>query len=109
MLKHIFLLTLAVNLWSSDIEKGKNLFNGYCAICHSTTGKHSMGPDLNLTSYTKTKEEIANYITNPSKYFEQWGYSANAMPELPLKKEEVDLIVDYVDKLQPFKKWMKKN
>lgn len=110
MSKYIILFLFVITIFAkeNDIKKGKNLFNGNCAICHSINGRELMGPDLNLTSYTKTKKQIKNYISEPSKYFKQWGYTANAMPELPISEEDKDFIVNYIDSLQPFKKWMKK-
>jgi mono/diheme cytochrome c family protein len=65
-----------------------------------------MGPDFNLVSYTKTKESIAAYAKDPYSLYEKFGYSANAMPTLPLEDEEFKDVADYISSLQPFKKWM---
>ena len=90
----------------ADVEKGKAVYAANCAICHTINGGRAMGPDFNLVSYTKTKEEIAHYAKDPYSLYEKFGYSANAMPTLPLEDEEFKDVADYISSLQPFKKWM---
>ena len=92
----------------ADIEKGKAVYAANCAICHTVNGGRAMGPDFNIVSYTRTKEDIAQYAKDPYSLYEKFGYSANAMPTLPLEDEEFKDVADYIDSLQPFKKWMKK-
>jgi len=70
--------------------------------------KGGLGKDFNLVSYTRTKEEIMAYAKNPSKEYRKFGYPAYGMPTLPLNKEELRDVSEYIDSLQPFKKWMKK-
>ena len=67
-----------------------------------------MGLDFNIVSYTRSKEEIIAYITRPGRLFREFGYVANAIPTLPMDKEELRDVADYIDSLQPYKKWMKK-
>ena len=95
----------------SDIEKGKAVYAANCAICHTVNGGNGMGPDFNMVSYTRTQKEIADYAKDPYSLYEKFGYSANAMPTLPLENEEFKDVADYISSLQPFKKWMikKKN
>ena len=100
-------LLMGTNLLA-DIEKGKATFAANCAICHTVNGGRAMGPDLNLASYTRTKEEIAQYAKDPYSLYEKFGYSANVMPTLPLEDQEFIDVADYISSLQPFKKWMKK-
>ena len=90
----------------ADVEKGKAVYAANCAICHTVNGGRAMGPDFNIVSYTRTKEEIAHYAEDPYAYYEEFGYSANAMPTLPLEDEEFKNVADYISSLQPFKKWM---
>jgi len=90
----------------ADVEKGKAVYAANCAICHTINGGRAMGPDFNLVSYTKTKESIAAYAKDPYSLYEKFGYSANAMPTLPLEDEEFKDVADYISSLQPFKKWM---
>ena len=102
------LLTLLIGTdLVADVEKGKDIFAANCAICHTVNGGNAMGPDLNIVSYTRTKKEIEDYARDPYEFYEAFGYSANAMPTLPLEKQELKDVADYIDSLQPFKKWMK--
>jgi mono/diheme cytochrome c family protein len=90
----------------ADVTKGKAVYASNCAMCHTVNGGRAMGPDFNLVSYTKTKEEIAAYAKDPYSLYDKFGYSANAMPTLPLEDEEFKDVADYISSLQPFKKWM---
>ena len=76
----------------ADVEKGKAVYAANCAICHTVNGGRALGPDFNLVSYTRTKEEIAHYAKDPYALYEKFGYSANAMPTLPLEDDELLLL-----------------
>jgi len=109
MLKLIILFTLFISLnLYANIEDGKDVYAQNCANCHSVNMGTGMGPDFNLVSYKRKKEDIVKYITSPSTMFRKFGYNANAMPELPLLRQEVEDVSEYIDSLQPFKFWMKK-
>ena len=69
---------------------------------------NTFGKDFNIVSYSRTKEEIKDYVKRPGMIFRKFGYVANAMPTLPLTQDEIQDVADYIDSLQPFKKWMKK-
>jgi mono/diheme cytochrome c family protein len=101
-----FLALLTLTTLFADIEKGKAVYIANCATCHTVNGGRALGPDFNIVSYTRTKEEIANYAKDPYSLSEKFGYSANAMPTLPLSDEEFNDVADYISSLQPFKKWM---
>ena len=92
----------------ADIVKGKAVYAANCAICHTVNGGSALGPDFNIVSYTRKKEDIAQYAKDPYSLYKKFGYSANAMPTLPLEDHEFKDVADYIDSLQPFKKWMKK-
>jgi mono/diheme cytochrome c family protein len=102
----MILIFLTATHLLADGEKGKAVYAANCAICHTVNGGRAMGPDFNIVSYTRTKEEIAHYAEDPYAYYEEFGYSANAMPTLPLEDEEFKNVADYISSLQPFKKWM---
>jgi len=110
-LKQLILLFILANTTHifADVAKGKNVYANNCAICHTVNGGYGLGPDFNIVSYTRTREEIVNYAKDPYAFYEAFGYSANAMPTLPLKDEELEDVADYIDSLQPFKKSMKKD
>ena len=101
----LLLLFLMTNLQAS-ITNGKNVYLTHCASCHSNNMSGSFGKDFNLVSYERTKEEVKQYIVQPGSLYKSFGYSANAMPTLPLTGQEIDDIADYIDSLQPFKKSM---
>ena len=103
------LIALFITLFSlnADILKGKEVYAQNCGNCHRIDMKGGMGKDFNLVSYTRKREDIVKYVTDPSKMFRKFGYSANAMPELPLSEDEIKNVAEYIDSLQTFKKWMK--
>jgi len=101
------LLVLSLTL-HADIEAGKDVYAQNCANCHSVAMTGGMGPDFNLVSYKRKRVDIARYIESPSTRYREFGYGANAMPELPLMPQEIEDVSEYIDALQPFKEWMKK-
>jgi len=103
----ISILFTTLNL-NADMEKGKDIYAQNCANCHSVNMGTGMGPDFNLVSYKRKREDIVRYISSPSTIFREFGYSSNAMPELPLTPKEIEDVSKYIDSLQPFKIWMKK-
>jgi len=103
----LILLLLVTNIYAS-VKAGKEIYLIHCANCHSNNMRSGLGKDFNIVSYTRTKEEIIDYVTKPGMVFRKFGYPANAMPTLPLTKKEIKDVADYIDSLQPFKKWMKK-
>jgi len=108
MKKLIILAFLVGTELYADIEKGKAIYLSSCAMCHTINGGSAMGPDFNIVSYTRKKKDIENYVRRPYDYSDAFGYSANAMPALPLEEQEFRDVADYIDSLQPFKVWMKK-
>ena len=91
---------------SADVEAGRLVYEANCATCHSIHMTGGLGRDFNLVSYTRHKKDVENYAKDPYSYYESFGYSANAMPTLPLTDKEFKDVADYIDSLQPFKKWM---
>jgi len=107
MKKLILLLTLlAVTELIADVKNGEKVYKANCAICHTINGGSALGPDFNMVSYTRHKEEIEYYAKDPYALYKTFGYSANAMPTLPLEDQEFKDVAEYISSLQPFKKWM---
>ena len=102
----LFLITVAI--LNADIENGKDVYVQNCGNCHRTDMKGGMGKDFNIVSYNRKKADIVKYVTNPSQMYREFGYSANAMPTLPLSEDEIKDVSEFIDSLQPFKSWMKK-
>ncbi len=101
----LLLLLLVTNIYA-NIQDGKNVYLTHCANCHSNNMSGGFGKDFNLVSYERTKEEIKAYSTQPDRFYKSFGYSSSAMPTLPLTGQEIEDIADYIDNLQPFKKFM---
>jgi len=107
-MKYLFMVLGVAMTLHAGIEEGKDVYAQNCANCHSVAMTGGMGPDFNLVSYNRTRMDVARYIESPSTRYREFGYSANAMPELPLLPQEVEDVSEYIDSLQSFKKWMKK-
>jgi mono/diheme cytochrome c family protein len=97
---------LATMHLSADVKAGEKVYKENCAICHTINGGAAMGPDFNIVSYTRHTEEIEHYAKDPYSLAEAFGYSANAMPTLPLEDQQFKDVAEYISSLQPFKKWM---
>lgn len=108
LITSIVILIATTNLMA-DIEAGERVYKANCAICHTVNGGSLMGTDFNIVSYTRQKAKIAQYVRDPYSLFKEFGYSANAMPTLPLEEDEIEDVADYISSLQPFKIWMKKS
>ena len=102
----VSLVFLAGTQLIADVKAGEKVYKGNCAICHTINGGSALGPDFNIVSYTRHKEEIEYYAKDPYSLYETFGYSANAMPTLPLEEQEFKDVAEYISSLQPFKKWM---
>jgi mono/diheme cytochrome c family protein len=105
LLISLLLITSALN---ADIENGKDVYAQNCANCHSVNMTTGMGPDFNLVSYNRKREDIVKYTMSPSTLYRKFGYDSNAMPEFPLAPQDIYDVSEYIDSLQPFKVWMKK-
>nr|WP_321268599.1 cytochrome c [uncultured Sulfurimonas sp.] len=103
----IVLLLLVLGL-NADKLSGKKVYLQNCANCHSINMSGGMGPDFNIVSYKRKVKDIQDYIKDPVKMYEKFGYESNAMPRLPLTGVEVEDVTQYIDSLQSFKEWMKK-
>ena len=100
------LLLIGAGTLSADMVKGQATYQANCAMCHTIDGRGGLGPDFNMVSYTRTQEEIFNYAKDPDTWYIKFGYSANAMPTLPLSDAEFKDVADYITSLVKFKKWM---
>jgi len=104
----ISLFIISIAILNADIENGKDVYAQNCGNCHSVEMRGGMGKDFNIVSYNRKKADIVKYIRSPSRMFREFGYSANAMPTLPLREKDIEDVSEYIDSLQPFKVWMKK-
>ena len=104
----ISLFIISVAILNADIENGKDVYTQNCGNCHRVDMRGGMGKDFNIVSYNRKKADIVKYVRSPSRMFREFGYSANAMPTLPLREKDIADVSEYIDSLQPFKVWMKK-
>ena len=102
----ITMTLLTASTLMADVQAGEKVYKENCAICHSINGGGGIGPDFNMVAYSRHKEEIEYYAKDPYSMFKAFGYSANAMPTLPLEDQQFKDVADYISSLQPFKKWM---
>lgn len=104
----LLLAVCTITTLSADVHAGEKVYKENCAICHTINGGRAMGPDFNIVAYTRHVSEIEAYAKDPYSMYEAFGYSANAMPTLPLEDQQFKDVAAYISSLQPFKKWMKK-
>jgi len=109
-MKKVITLTVLLTTTNlmADTKAGEAVYRANCAICHTINGGSALGPDFNIVSYKRKKAEIEQYAKDPYSLYEKFGYSANAMPTLPLEEQEFKDVAEYISSLQPFKEWMKK-
>lgn len=108
-MKKILIFTIiCAGFLYADIENGIKVYKIYCANCHSVKMEGGMGKDFNIVSYERKREDIEAYIQNPSMNFREFGYSSNAMPTIPLSVKDIKDVAEYINSIQKFKKWMKK-
>ena len=74
---------------------GKEVFESYCWGCHHQTAT-AFGPSFASIASKRSAEEIEAMITDPKAVSIHFGYKRNAMPKLPLTKEELDAITAYI-------------
>jgi mono/diheme cytochrome c family protein len=102
----ISMTLLSTSVLMANVEAGEKVYKENCAICHSINGGGTLGPDFNMVAYSRHKEEIEYYAKDPYSMYKAFGYSANAMPTLPLEDQQFKDVAEYISSLQPFKKWM---
>jgi hypothetical protein len=85
-------------------DKGKILFKSNCARCHYITDQKMIGPGLKGIMDRITEEQFLNWVQDPAAirkkdpYFKKLfkEYDESIMPSFPLKKEEIQSIIEYL-------------
>ncbi len=54
---------------TTDIEKGKEIFNAKCTPCHTIGGGRKVGPDLRGVTADHPKTWLFSFISDPDKMF----------------------------------------
>ena len=86
--------------------KGEHLFNTRCAACHTIGKGDGLGPDLLEVTAKRERAWLARYIAEPDEMLAEGDplalelftrYKTVRMPNLGLKREEVDAILSHLD------------
>lgn len=90
---------------TASAEKGKEIFNNQCSICHTIGGGKKIGPDMKGVTERRPREWLVKYISNPEKMFEEGDPIAKKlmeesggvkMPNLGLSEEQVSDVLAYI-------------
>jgi mono/diheme cytochrome c family protein len=87
------------------IEKGKQLFNTKCVMCHTLGGGKKVGPDLRGVTADHPKTWLFSFISDPDKMFNANDPMATGllkeykmkMPNLGLSAEDVNAVISYLE------------
>jgi protein SCO1/2 len=88
-----------------DIDKGQYLFATRCAACHTIGNGDKVGPDLLGVTNVRDRAWIARIITESDKLIAEKDPIATAlfkkykevrMPSLPLAKEDVNVLIEFM-------------
>ena len=94
MLIASLLLTVATAQAATNVEPGKQLFNGMCARCHGIDGTGDEGPSLNRPTLTRARRRL------PLREVIRDGIPDRGMPRVRrLTDNELDQLVAYVRSL----------
>ena len=89
---------------SNLIEKGRQLFNTKCVICHTLGGGKKVGPDLRGVTLIRSKIWLKSFISNPDSMFNTNEPVATRllnefkvkMPNMGLSNDEVDAVIAFL-------------
>ncbi len=87
------------------IEKGKQLFNTKCVICHTLGGGKKVGPDLRGVTGIRPKSWLFSFVSDPGRMFNANDPTATGllkeyqmkMPNLGLSAEDVNAVISYLE------------
>jgi mono/diheme cytochrome c family protein len=87
------------------IEKGKQLFNTKCVICHTLGGGKKVGPDLQGVTQIRPKSWLESFISNPGSMFNANEPVATGllneykikMPNLALSADDVNAVIAFLE------------
>ncbi len=90
---------------AGSAEKGKEIFDSKCTMCHTIGGGKKMGPDLKGVTERREHEWLVKFISNPEKMFEENDpiatellkeYNGLKMPNSNLSEEQVNDVIAYI-------------
>jgi len=76
---------------------GETIFQEVCMACHAIN-KKVVGPPMQyaINKYKDNKDEMIKFVNNPRKINPDYP----VMPKPPISKAEVNMVVDYLLKLE---------
>ena len=92
-----------------NISRGEQIFRTRCISCHSLTGKElagALGPDLLGVNQRREKRWLYDWLKAPDQMLKKKDpiaiglynqYNKLAMPNMRLKKEEAQVLLDYIE------------
>ena len=89
------------------IDQGQYRFHNHCAACHTIGKGDRIGPDLAGVTASRDRDWLAQFILRPDKVFEAGDpiavalrakYKDVRMPNLSLTKNDVTLLIEYMDR-----------
>ncbi len=86
-------ITAGISESSSDLDKGRKLFETHCAICHGPRGEGGKGPTLAQPTLPRASDEqsLIGIIS--------WGISNTEMPQARMERPDILLVAKFVKSL----------
>jgi putative heme-binding domain-containing protein len=78
---------------STDLDKGRKLFETHCAMCHGPHGEGAKGPTLAQPNLPRASDDqsLLQIIS--------WGIPNTEMPQAHMQRPEIELVAKYVRSL----------
>ncbi len=101
------LVTITSGPVASGQDDGRKVFETKCFSCHSIGGGDKQGPDLKGLSDRRSQEWIKSFTKSPATFSRSdpaaaellKRFSPEIMPDQTLSNEELDAIIDLIQKL----------
>jgi protein SCO1/2 len=91
----------------ANLTSGQYVFSTKCSACHGLGDGPKVGPDLAGVTTTRTRAWLASYITDPQAMLQRGDpiakalsakYGAVSMPTLQLTDQQVQDVIQYLDR-----------
>jgi len=91
----------------ANLTSGQYVFSTKCSACHGLGEGPKVGPDLAGVTTTRTRAWLASYITDPQAMLQRGDpiakalsakYGAVSMPTLQLTDQQVQDVIQYLDR-----------
>ena len=91
----------------ANLTSGQYVFSTKCSACHGLGDGAKIGPDLSGVTATRSRAWLASYITDPQAMLQRGDpiakalsakYGAVSMPTLQLTDQQVQDVIQYLDR-----------